>query len=196
MENEEITKVFTIHSEGDECPRQISTAVHRCWDITLKTTNVNLMVALEEKAGYRQSHLETFDAFPSTCFYWSANIEKVKKQVKRGGKVGVFIKRKCDQVQWKQIQEINNDVHEASAQLTTHKSEHIRCVWSDEETLTFLKLIHETNINAVMISRFFPNIWGLTGTLKSHCVLFFCNGIMAPDWSISATYCLSQWTNS
>ncbi len=47
--------------------------------------------------------------------------------------------------------------------------ENIRSVWSDEKTVTFLKLIHETNINA------------------------FSNGLTAPDWRISARDCLSWY---
>ena len=50
-------KVATVQTEEDI---NIGNKFHNspsdsCWDISLKTTNVNLMVAVEEKSGNQQS---------------------------------------------------------------------------------------------------------------------------------------------
>ncbi len=52
------TKVITVHPEVNI---NVWTTFHgnpskSCWDISLKTTNVNLMVAPEEKSEDHQSH--------------------------------------------------------------------------------------------------------------------------------------------
>ncbi len=51
-DHQRITKVITIHAKGNI---NVGTKFHgspsnSCWDISLKTTTVNLMVALEEKS--------------------------------------------------------------------------------------------------------------------------------------------------
>ncbi len=66
-------------------------------------------------------------------------------------------------------------------------------VWSDEETVAFLKLKQTT------FSTWFSTVWRLTGALlftSCHCRLFSCNGLMAPDWRMRATNSLSWWIDS
>ncbi len=58
MKSEEITKLITIHPDGNT---NMSTRFHgnpssSCRDISLRTTNVNLMVALKEKSSSKRIH--------------------------------------------------------------------------------------------------------------------------------------------
>ncbi len=70
----------------------------------------------------------TISTFPSTSFYAHKKTWVETPKINRtlillisqkvftlgwGRKVGVSIKAKCDKMQWKQMQRINNDVHEA-----------------------------------------------------------------------------------
>ncbi len=63
------------------------------------------------------------------------------------------------------------------------RAENIRSVWSDEEAVTFLTLIHEQKCRvSVRFFTWFSIVWALTGALlmtSSCCVLFFCRGSVA-----------------
>ncbi len=65
-------------------------------------------------------------------------------------------------------------------------------MWCSEETVTFLKWTHETNINAIfpLFSTLFFTIWGSTGALLitlSCCAFFFCNSLMALTGELAPT---------
>lgn len=118
---------------------------------------------------------------------------KNEKQIKTG-KVGALTKAKCNR-KWQ-----NHDVHEECDLnvriLKIVADENIRFVWRDEETVTFLKSTHATNIYSIFLSHFlhcFPQFLALLIT-SSHCALCLCFCLLAPDWRISDTNCLSWCT--
>lgn len=56
MKSEGITDVFKVHPDMKVCTKFLSNPSNSFRDISLKTTNVNLIVALEEMSGDPQSH--------------------------------------------------------------------------------------------------------------------------------------------
>lgn len=60
--DDKITKVFTAHPEGDMNVRAEfhGNPAKSCWDISLETTGINLMVALEEVSEDHQRHKSSF----------------------------------------------------------------------------------------------------------------------------------------
>lgn len=64
---------------------------------------------------------------------------------------------------------------------------------SNEESVTFFKLVHEINMNGKFHTLDFNSLTYDCSLCR--CTLLFCIGLMAPK-RISATRCLSLWTNS
>ncbi len=142
--------------------------------------------------------------FPSTSFMrifnlcikkpeWNAEISPKAFMLHWGGKVGLLLKAKCDKVQWKQTWRRNHDLNwsvwlKDPLKPPLHWRDkkaaadgNIRSVWSDEETVTFLKSIHETNIN-VIFSSFFLH-WFSPFEVVPSLLHFFCFiGTQLENW--------------
>lgn len=107
---------------------------------------------------------------------------------------GASIKAKCHIEQWKKASPETHNVHEARdlkssevwAPLKRRKiaaDENIRSLWSDEDTIMFLKLTHET-INVIFPSCF-PHCYEVLSfhhVILLYYSLVFSNGVMVPHW--------------